>query len=81
MNLEIAREKLKGLLEGKEEKPVETVGEFAEAYLESLKSTRRVRWRGRRGRSRIAHRPPNILRGEGRGLLARAAGAIPDLGE
>ena len=37
-NLDVAREKLKGLLEGKEEKPVETVGEFAEGYLASLQN-------------------------------------------
>ncbi|MBI4586331.1 MAG: tyrosine-type recombinase/integrase [Planctomycetes bacterium] len=38
-NLEVAREKLKGLLEGKEdEKQVETMGEFAEAYLASLRN-------------------------------------------
>jgi len=38
-NLEVAREKLKGLLAGKEEKKhAETVGEFAEAYLVSLQN-------------------------------------------
>ncbi len=37
-DLEVAREKLKGLLEGKEEKQVGTVGEFAEVYLASLQN-------------------------------------------
>ncbi|MBI4583672.1 MAG: hypothetical protein HY717_06590 [Planctomycetes bacterium] len=35
-DLEVARKKLKGFLEGKEERQVETVGKFAEAYLASL---------------------------------------------